>query len=119
MPLTADCPLSMICHFVPILSSSHCAEMKKKDAKKAKDAEKKQLRKAKQLFRKLTMSAFQAANPNDSSVSNGAIWDDLEQMNDDVSELSERSIPLSITPLPWFLMNVCSGSPRLNSYATN
>ena len=54
---------------------------------KIKDAEKKQLRKAKQLFRKLTMAAYQSMNPNDSSeTGNDAVWDDLEKMNDDVSE---------------------------------
>lgn len=52
---------------------------------KVKEQQKKQLRKAKQLFRKLTMAAYQAANPNDDSVGNDAVWDDLEAMNDDVS----------------------------------
>ena len=60
-------------------------ESQKKDAKKLKEQQKKQLRKAKQLFRKLTMAAYQAANPNDSSIGNDAVWDDLEKMNDDVS----------------------------------
>ena len=54
-------------------------------SQKAKEQQKKQLRKAKQLFRKLTMAAYQAANPNDNSIGNDAVWDDLEKMNDDVS----------------------------------
>ena len=32
------------------------------------------------------MAAYQAANPNDSSVGNDAVWDDLEKLNDDVSK---------------------------------
>jgi len=31
------------------------------------------------------MAAYRASNPNDSSVGNDAVWDDLEKMNDDVS----------------------------------
>ncbi len=58
-----------------------------KKQQKIKEAEKKQLRKAKQLFRKLTMAAYQSMNPNDSSeTGNDAVWDDLEKMNDDVSK---------------------------------
>lgn len=47
------------------------------------------MRKAKQLFRKLTMAAYQAATPNDNSVGDG-VWDDLEKMNDDVELLCEK-----------------------------
>ncbi|KAL3802145.1 hypothetical protein ACHAW5_000230 [Stephanodiscus triporus] len=64
---------------------------------KIKEAEKKQLRKARQLFRKLTMAAYQSMNPNDSSeTGNDAVWDDLEKMNDDIELLSEK---LSVTEL--------------------
>lgn len=54
-----------------------------------KEQQKKQLRKAKQLFRKLVMAAYQAASPNDSSESDG-VWDDMEKMNDDVELLCEK-----------------------------
>jgi hypothetical protein len=33
------------------------------------------------------MAAYQSANPNDVSVGNNAVWDDLEKMNDDVSRV--------------------------------
>ena len=75
-------------------------ESQKKDAKKLKEQQKKQLRKAKQLFRKLTMAAYQAANPNDSSIGNDAVWDDLEKMNDDVSS----SLWMTVTMLCACLM---------------
>lgn len=55
-------------------------------AQQIKEQQKKQLRKSKQLFRKLTMAAYQSANPNDVSIGNNAVWDDLEKMNDDVSK---------------------------------
>jgi len=74
-------------------------ESKKKDAKKIKEQQKKQLRKAKQLFRKLTMSAYQAANPNDSSVGNDAVWDDLEKMNDDIELLCDKLSVMELTSL--------------------
>ena len=32
------------------------------------------------------MAAYQAGNPNDGSIGNDAVWDDLETMNDDVRE---------------------------------
>lgn len=64
-----------------IVPPSNCSYLQK-----VKEAQKKQLRKAKQLFRKLTMAAYQAANTNDSSENDG-VWNDLEKMNDDVSFL--------------------------------
>lgn len=74
-------------------------ESKKKDAKKIKEQQKKQLRKAKQLFRKLTMAAYQAGNPNDSSIGNGAVWDDLEKMNDDIELLCDKLSVMELTSL--------------------
>lgn len=74
-------------------------DSKKKDVKKVKEQQKKQLRKAKQLFRKLTMAAYQAANPNDSSVANDAVWDDLENMNDDIELLCDKLSVMELTAL--------------------
>lgn len=65
-------------------------ESKKKGEKQIKEQQKKQLRKSKQLFRKLTMAAYQSANPNDVSIGNNAVWDDLEKMNDDIELLSDK-----------------------------
>jgi hypothetical protein len=36
------------------------------------------------------MAAYQSANPNDVSIGNDAVWDDLEKMNDDVSRNRKR-----------------------------
>lgn len=72
---------------------------KKKDAKKIKEAQKKQLRKAKQLFRKLSMSAYQAGNPNENSIGNGAVWDDMEKMNDDIELLCDKLSAVELTSL--------------------
>jgi len=69
----------------------------KKDAKKIKEQQKKQLRKAKQLFRKLTMVAYQAANPNDSSES--SVWGDLEMMNDDIELLCDKLTAMELSSL--------------------
>lgn len=74
-------------------------DSKNKDAKKIKEQQKKQLRKAKQMFRKLTMVAYQAANPNDSSVGNDAVWNDLEEMNDDIELLCDKLSALELTSL--------------------
>ena len=74
-------------------------ESKKKDAKKVKEAQKKQLRKAKQLFRKLTMAAYQASNPNDSSIGTDDPWDDLEKMNDDIELLCDKLSVMELTSL--------------------
>ncbi|KAL9181374.1 hypothetical protein ACHAXT_010179 [Thalassiosira profunda] len=74
-------------------------ESKKKDAKKVKEAQKKQLRKAKQLFRKLTMAAYQASNPNDSSIGTDDPWDDLEKMNDDIELLCDKLSMMELTSL--------------------
>lgn len=74
-------------------------DSKKKDSKKAKEAQKKQLRKAKQLFRKLTMMAYRAGNPNDSSIGNNAVWDDLEKMNDDIELLCEKLSVIELASL--------------------
>eukprot|EP00986_Skeletonema_menzelii_P011600 scaffold6046_cov158-Skeletonema_menzelii.AAC.4 len=73
-------------------------DAKKKNAKQLKEQEKKQLRKAKQQFRKLTMAAYQAASPNDSSDSDG-VWDDMEKMNDDVELLCEKLSALELDSL--------------------
>lgn len=64
---------------------------------KLKEQQKKQLRKAKQLFRKLAMTAYQAAIPN--SDSTGKVWDDLEQMNDDIELLCDKLDTLELTQL--------------------
>ena len=69
-----------------IFSYGSSTESKKKGEKQLKEQQKKQLRKAKSLFRKLTMAAYQSANPNDVSIGKDAMWDDLEKMNDDVSK---------------------------------
>ena len=74
-------------------------DSKKKDAKKIKEMEKKQLRKAKQLFRKLTMTAYQAAIVSDGSSGNDSVWDDLEQMNDDVELLCDKLSHLELGSL--------------------
>lgn len=63
-----------------------------------KEQQKKQLRKAKQQFRKLTMAAYQAASPNDSSDSDG-VWDDMEKMNDDVELLCDKLSALELDSL--------------------
>ncbi len=43
------------------------------------------------------MAAYQSANPNDSSIGNDAVWDDLEKMNDDVSrEHIEMGVVLGV-----------------------
>lgn len=62
-----------------------------------KEQQKKQLRKAKQLFRKLTMTAYQSALPNDEST--GKVWDDLEQMNDDIELLCDKLSALELNSL--------------------
>lgn len=72
-------------------------ESKKKGEKQIKEQQKKQLRKAKSLFRKLTMAAYQSANPNDVSIGKDAVWDDLEKMNDDVSVNRRRDQKLMST----------------------
>eukprot|EP00580_Thalassiosira_gravida_P018790 CAMPEP_0201670286 /NCGR_PEP_ID=MMETSP0494-20130426/26347_1 /ASSEMBLY_ACC=CAM_ASM_000839 /TAXON_ID=420259 /ORGANISM="Thalassiosira gravida, Strain GMp14c1" /LENGTH=674 /DNA_ID=CAMNT_0048151303 /DNA_START=60 /DNA_END=2084 /DNA_ORIENTATION=- len=74
-------------------------ESKKKGAKKIKEQQKKQLRKAKQLFRKLSMSAYQATNPNDNSIGNDAVWDDLEKMNDDIELLCDKLSVMELSSL--------------------
>lgn len=45
------------------------------------------------------MSAYQAGNPNDSSVGNDAVWDDLEAMNDDIELLCDKLSVLELTSL--------------------
>ncbi len=65
-----------------------------------KEQQKKQLRKSKQLFRKLTMAAYQSANPNDISIGNNAVWDDLEKMNDDVSKQASH--------MKWYILHSTS-----------
>jgi DnaJ family protein C protein 2 len=74
-------------------------DMKKKESKKIKDAEKKQLRKARQLFRKLTMAAYQSKIPGGSETGNGSVWDDLETMNDDIELLCDKLSILELTSL--------------------
>jgi DnaJ family protein C protein 2 len=64
---------------------------------KLKEQQKKQLRKAKQLFRKLAMTAYQAAIPNSESA--GKVWDDLEQMNDDIELLCDKLSFLELNSL--------------------
>ena len=74
-------------------------EMKKKESKKIKDAEKKQIRKARQLFRKLTMAAYQSSSPGGSETGNDSVWDDLETMNDDIELLCDKLSILELTSL--------------------
>jgi hypothetical protein len=38
------------------------------------------------------MAAYQSANPNDVSIGNNAVWDDLEKMNDDVSKQASHIV---------------------------
>ena len=71
----------------------------RRQRQKIKEQQKKQLRKAKQLFRKLTMAAYQSANPNDGSVSDAAVWDDLEGMNDDIELLCDKLDAVELTSL--------------------
>lgn len=66
---------------------------------KLKEQQKKQLRKAKQLFRKLTMTAYQAAIPNNESTGKDAVWDDLEQMNDDIELLCDKLSTVELNAL--------------------
>ncbi|KAL7490284.1 hypothetical protein ACHAW6_016032 [Cyclotella cf. meneghiniana] len=71
----------------------------KANDKKLKEQQKKQLRKAKQLFRKLTMTAYQAAIPNNESTGKDAVWDDLEQMNDDIELLCDKLSTVELNAL--------------------
>ncbi|KAL3793144.1 hypothetical protein HJC23_005646 [Cyclotella cryptica] len=71
----------------------------KANDKKLKEQQKKQLRKAKQLFRKLTMTAYQAAIPNNESTGKDAVWDDLEQMNDDIELLCDKLSSVELNAL--------------------
>lgn len=73
------------------------AAKSKANDKKLKEQQKKQLRKAKQLFRKLTMTAYQAAIPNADSA--GKVWDDLEQMNDDIELLCDKLSTMELNAL--------------------
>ena len=45
------------------------------------------------------MAAYQAANPNDSSIGNDAVWDDLEKMNDDIELLCDKLSAVELTSL--------------------
>jgi len=45
------------------------------------------------------MAAYQAANPNDSSIGNDAVWDDLEKMNDDIELLCDKLSVMELTSL--------------------
>ena len=45
------------------------------------------------------MAAYQSANPNDGSVSDSAVWDDLEGMNDDIELLCDKLDAMELTSL--------------------